>query len=230
MRTIFSKRVVVCMAASMATMLAGGAVAFAHIHPDPLAMQVNTSGTVGFTIEHGCDGSPTTSVKIQIPADLNDVVPIDKAGWTATVSGDSVEFSGGPLAADLEDHFDISLTAPAQPGELRFPIIQTCQQGELAWIEVEQEGGTEPEHPAPVLEITEGPPTSVDLAPAAEPADDSGTASEGTLAPTATVVAVSSGDDSSNTGVIVAVVIVVVVVLVGGGFVVARRRGAPSRP
>lgn len=228
MRTTLSKQVVVCVAASMTTVLIGSAVALAHIDPDPLAMQVNTSGIVAFTIEHGCDGSPTTSVRIQVPAEVTDVTPIDKDGWTAALTGDVVEFSGGPLAADQEDHFDISLTAPARAGEVRFPIIQTCQQGELAWIEVETEGGAEPEHPAPVLKITEGTPTAEDLAPEGEHADDSGTATEAPLAPTATVVAAAADDDSSNAGVIVVVVIVVVVVLVGGGVILARRRTSTS--
>jgi uncharacterized protein YcnI len=229
MRTSLSKQVVACVAASFTAVLIGGGIASAHIDPDPLAMQVNTSGTVSFTVEHGCDGSPTTSIKIQFPADVKDVTAIDKAGWTSTVTGDVVEFSGGPLAADQEDHFDISLTAPAQPGEVRFPIIQTCQQGELDWIEVEEEGAAEPEHPAPVVKITEGPPTSADLMPMEEHADDSGTPTDATLAPTATVVAAAADDDSSNTGAIVAVVAGVVVVLVGGGIVLARRRASTPK-
>ena len=163
---------------------------------------------------------------------MTDAVGVAKDGWTSTLTGDTLEFSGGPLAADQEDHFDITFTAPAQPGDIRFPVIQTCEQGELAWIEVAAEGAAEPEHPAPTIKVTAGPPSAADLTPASEP-DDSGT--EGTavasgdtavpvLAPATTV---ASADDSSNTGTIVVVVVIVAVVLVGGGLLLARRRSGP---
>ena len=62
------------------------------------------------------------------------------------------------------------MTAPAEAGEIRFPVIQTCEQGELAWIEIPAEGAAEPEHPAPTLKITAGPPTAEDLTPEEEEA------------------------------------------------------------
>ena len=28
---------------------------------------------------------------------------------------------------EQEDHFDITFTAPSEAGEIRFPVIQTCE-------------------------------------------------------------------------------------------------------
>jgi uncharacterized protein YcnI len=229
------KHALVSVAVSVTVVLAVGGVASAHIDPDPPAIAAGSTATVGFTIEHGCDGSPTTDLSFQIPDGLTGVAPVDKAGWTATLTGNLVEFKGGPLASDQHDHFDLTFTAPAQAGDIRFPIIQTCETGELAWIEVAAEGAPEPDHPAPTLKITDGPPTSADLMPEAEVTDATATADTG-AAPTdvgATVVPVAAtvapaADDSSNTGTIVVVVVVVAVVLIGGGIVLARRRSSTS--
>ena len=231
MRCALSKHIFLGAVVSIGTVLAAGGVAFAHIDPTPLAMQAGTTGTVQFNVEHGCNGSPTTDIKIQLPDGITDVAAVDKAGWTSTLTGNVVEYKGGPLAADQEDHFDVTLTAPTQPGDIRFPIIQTCQQGELAWIEVAAEGAPEPEHPAPTLKITAGPPTSADLTPEPE-ATDAGS-SAGSAAPviaSAPPTTTATKDESSNTGAVVAIVVAAVVVIGAGGVIIARRRGTASRP
>lgn len=198
-------------------------------------MQAGSTGTVGFKIEHGCDGSPTTDLKFEIPDGVTGVAPVDKNGWTASVVGNTVEFKGGPLGADQEDHFDITLTAPTQAGDIHFPVIQTCEQGELAWIEIAAEGAAEPEHPAPTLKVTEGPPTSADLMPEAEVEDATAETTAGStdttplIAPLVTTATTTAADDSSNTGTIVVVVVVAAVVLIGGGVALTRRRNATPR-
>ena len=231
MRTAFAKSLIVSATATAAVVLLAGGIASAHIDPDPIAMQAGTSATVAFNVEHGCDGSPTNDMKFQIPPGVTDAVGVAKDGWTSTLTGDTLEFKGGPLPADQKDHFDITFTAPAQPGDIRFPVIQTCEQGELAWIEVAAEGAPEPDHPAPTIKVTAGPPTAAELTPAPE-ANDSGTG--GTVVVTgdsaapviATTATVAPADDSSNTGTIVVVVVVAAVVLVGGGLLLARRKNA----
>ena len=232
MRTAFVKSVIVSVAATATVVLVAGGIASAHIDPDPIAMQAGTSATVAFNVEHGCDGSPTNDMKFQIPAGVTDAVGVAKDGWTSTLTGDTLEFKGGPLAADQKDHFDITFTAPTTPGDIRFPVIQTCEQGELAWIEVAAEGAAEPEHPAPTIKVTAEAPTAAELTPAPE-ATDSGTG--GTAVATgdsaAPVIAtVAPADDSSNTGTIVVVVVVVAIVLVGGGLLLARRKSATPPP
>lgn len=229
MKTFF-KPAFVTAAGSATIVLLWGGIAAAHIDPDPIAIEAGTSATVAFKVEHGCDGSPTTSMKFQIPDGVSDAVAVEKEGWTATVTGDTLEFVGGPLDPEQEDHFDITFTAPAAAGEIRFPVIQTCAVGELAWIEI-PDGATEPERPAPTVKITEGPPTSADLTPEpeAEDAPPEGTVvtqgTDETVAPTVTVAPVDD-DSSSNTGAIVIVAIGAAIVLIGGGVLLARRSRA----
>jgi periplasmic copper chaperone A len=225
MKTPSFKHSILAAAGSLTIVLLAGGVASAHIDPDPIAMQAGTTGTAAFKVEHGCDGSPTTSMKFQLPDGVTGVAAVDKDGWTATVSRDTLEFAGGPLAPDEEDHFDITFTAPTTPGDIRFPVIQTCEKGELAWIEVAEAGQDEPEHPAPTIKITADPPTVEELTPAPEDAgSDATVVATGTEAVLTATVPASSGDDSSNTGTIVVVMVVAAVVLVGGGVVLARRK------
>ena len=244
MRTTFLKHAITSAVVSATVVLVAAGIASAHVDPDPLAMEAGTTGEVAFTIEHGCDGSPTTDLKFEIPDSVTDVAPVAKDGWTATVTGNVLEFKGGPLPADQEDQFAITMTAPAEAGEARFPVIQTCEQGELAWIEIPAEGAAEPEHPAPTLKITAGPPTAEDLTPEEEGASaDAETASTetastevaatgDTIAVVATAVAApADSDDSSNTGAIVTVVIGAAIVVVGGVFLARRKkRSAPAEP
>ena len=228
MKTFF-KPAFVTAAGSATIVLLWGGIAAAHIDPDPIAIEAGTSATVAFKVEHGCDGSPTTSMKFQIPDGVSDAVAVEKEGWTATVTGDTLEFVGGPLDPEQEDHFDITFTAPAAAGEIRFPVIQTCAVGELAWFEI-PDGATEPERPAPTVKITEGPPTPADLTPEpeAEDAPEGTVVTQGTdetVAPTVTVAPVDD-DSSSNTGAIVIVAIGAAIVLIGGGVLLARRNRA----
>ncbi len=140
------------------------------------------------------------------------------------MTGDTVEFKGGPLDAATPDHFDVTLTVPAEAGDIHFPAIETCETGEIAWIEIPAEGAPEPEFVAPTIKITEGPPTSAELTPVPE-VPDATTAGPGAVVATAVPAATTSGD-SSNTGTIVVVVVVAAVVLVGGGILLARRKKA----
>ena len=230
MKTPSFKHALVTAATTVTVVLFAGGIASAHIEPDPIALQAGTAATVAFNVEHGCDGSPTTSMKFEIPDGITDAAGVAKDGWTATVTGNTLEFAGGPLAPDQADHFDISFTAPATAGSISFPVIQTCEEGELAWIEPVVEGAEEPERPAPTIKITEGAPTAEDLTPAPEEEEST----EGTVADVVAVdatVPAGTEDDSSNTGTIVLVAAIVVVVLVGGGIALSRRnKETPQSP
>jgi uncharacterized protein YcnI len=229
MRNTLFANAFVCAAATTALVLIGGGIASAHVEADPIAMQAGSSGTVAFNVEHGCDGSPMTDLKIQIPDGVTNVKVVDKAGWTGTVTATTIEFTGGSLPADKPDHFDVTLTVPTQAGEIHFPAIETCVKGELAWIEIPADGVPEPEFVAPTLKITAGPPTSAELTPSTD-APAATTVVGGTVAPVvATVVAPASSTSSSNTGTVVVVIVVVAVVLIGGGVVLTRRRGSATK-
>jgi uncharacterized protein YcnI len=209
------------------------APAFAHIHADPAEVQGGTEATVGFTVEHGCKTSPTTELEIQMPDGFTAIKGIDVAGFTATVKGQVVTFAGGTLPDGTEQAFQVSFTAPDEPGEVPVKIIQTCEEGSTNWIEVQADGQAEPEHPAPVLTITEGAPTENggghghDEATATTEADHDHAEEK-----TSTTLeehghdeaAADSDDDSSSSAPVIAGAVVAVAVIGGGGYAIARSR------
>ncbi len=128
---------------------------------------------IGFTVGHGCEGSPTKSVSIQVPAGVISAKPQPKPGWKLTLKkgklpvpgtlfGEkittgllSVTWSGGTLRDDTFDQFYLRIAVPNTPGKtLYFPVVQRCAKGVHRWIEIPQKGKPEPESPAPGVKVT----------------------------------------------------------------------------
>jgi uncharacterized protein YcnI len=121
---------------------------------------------ITFAIGHGCAGSATTAVAISIPEGVAGVEPTANPNWeVATVGGGTTEAgvtsivytAKEPLPDGIRDTFALSvqLSEDTAGTTLAFPIIQTCVEGENAWNEPANDDGSEPEHPAPTLEVTE---------------------------------------------------------------------------
>ncbi|HWQ87101.1 YcnI family protein [Brevundimonas sp.] len=125
-------------------------------------------------VSHGCDGSATTAVRVEIPAGIVVARPQPKAGWTISVErqplAEPVAAEGGGfltervsaitwtgrLSDDQFDEFGLAAKLPSAAGSLVFPVIQTCEQGEARWIETSVAGEPRPAHPAPVLILGAG--------------------------------------------------------------------------
>ena len=119
-------------------------------------------------VTHGCSGWATTSLRIEIPADVLDAKPQPKPGWSLKVEraggpsdGDeqgrviAITWIGGPLDDTQWDEFGVSARLPKRSGVVVFPAIQTCQQGEARWTEVPtpgQKGNLA--HPAPIVNLS----------------------------------------------------------------------------
>ena len=180
-------------------MLIGAAGAFAHIQPDPVAVQAGASATVAFGVEHGCACSNTTSLDLQIPAGVTNAAAVTKNGWTTTITANVVSFTGGNLDAKTPDTFSITFTAPTESGTIYFPVVQKCVKGETDWIQIAADGAPEPTNPAPAVKVTSGPPTSADLVVVED-------------TPTTSFTAVSKPNDSGHAGLIIGIGAVVVVI------------------
>nr|WP_083962317.1 YcnI family protein [Hoyosella altamirensis] len=178
--------------------------------------------TVG--VPHGCDGSATTSVAIQIPEAFTSVTPTVNPNWdvekvmeqldppvddghggqiTERVA-EVVYTANTPLPDDLRDTFELSVRLPDAPGEtLHFPAIQTCEEGETAWTQIATEGqdADDFDYPAPLVTLT------------AASADDDTDAT-----------AAADNDTSGVSGVSVAALGLSVVAVVLGGAALARTR------
>ncbi len=154
--------------------LSGGASS-AHVSVTPSTTAAGSYSVLTFSVGHGCDGSSTTSVTIQMPKDIITVTPTRNSNWTVTKEMEKLatpidDGHGGkytervknvvytaatPLPDGYRDAFELSLQLPETPDEtLVFPTVQKCEKGENAWIQTAAEGEKEPENPAPLLKVT----------------------------------------------------------------------------
>lgn len=148
-------------------------VAAAHVGTTPHEAPAGETSVIGFTVGHGCDGSPTRSVSIRIAAGVTSAKPRPKPGWKLTVKrgvlpkpvkdfeGNTVTrgvlevtWSGGNLPDAYFDTFELRLGMPKTPGKtLWFPTVQRCAKGVHRWIQIPKEGQPEPDEPAPGVKL-----------------------------------------------------------------------------
>jgi periplasmic copper chaperone A len=174
--------------------------AFAHVTVDPAEAPADGYAKLDFSVPHGCDGSATTRLRVQIPESVPSATPQVHPGWSLdTKEGpkDKVELHGETITegvsqviwtaedAPLPDHyldvFGMSVKLPANEGEtLYFPAIQECEKGETRWIQIPAEGETSDDlsEPAPAVTLTtaeqEGAEASQSAASEPQSADDDG--------------------------------------------------------
>jgi uncharacterized protein YcnI len=154
--------------------------AFAHVSLETKQATVGSSYKAVFMVPHGCAGSATTKIRVQIPEGVIGVKPMPKAGWTLeTVKGKyaaeydyhgskmsegvkEVAWSGGKLADDNYDEFVVTtfLSGGLKPNTtLYFPVVQECEQGVSRWIDIPKEGSEGPgsKTPAPGVKLISKP-------------------------------------------------------------------------
>jgi len=184
-------------AATAAVALSLAAPASAHVTATPSTAAAGAFTVVTFSVGHGCEGSPTTRIEIQVPESVLSVTPsrnpfydvektiekldepvTDAHGNEVTERTGSIVYTAStPLPDGQRDAFELSFQVPDAEGEtLSFPTIQTCRKGETGWTEVAADGqdAEELENPAPSFLITaaEGEGHGDDAA--AESASDEG--------------------------------------------------------
>jgi len=213
----------------------------AHVDPDPEEAQAGSQLSVGFTVQHGCDGSPTVQLDMRLPDGVTGAEPEPPDGWTGTVEADVITFTGGPLPDDQELTFRVLMTLPPTPDTtIYFPFVQRCEVGEIRWIAIPSDGsGTELDEPAPAMRLT-GPAVTTTTAAVTTTAAATTTtaaatttAAPSTLAPPsttssnpsvpATSIASEAGKDSSA-GTFVFIGAIAVIAAVASVLVVRSRR------
>lgn len=197
-----------CLLALSAGALALAAPASAHVTVNPREAAAGGYHKLSLRVPNESPTAGTVAVAVSLPTDtpLASVSVRPHAGWDAEVtrttlpepvtSGDlelteavtRITWTAEPgvrVAPGQFEEFDISVgPLPEDVETLSFPATQTYDDGEVvAWDQPLVEG-TEPEHPAPVLTVTDAPRESHDAATArataaaagvdgAAPADDS---------------------------------------------------------
>ena len=170
----------IIFAAALATLAASPAAA--HVSLENRQAAVGSYYKAVFTVPHGCAGSPTIKIRVQIPEGVIGIKPMPKAGWTLDVvkgkyaaSYDyhgaklsegvkEVAWSGGRLADDNYDEFVFAsfLAGNLKPNTtLYFPVVQECEQGVSRWIDIPAEGhgghGHDSKSPAPGVKLMPKP-------------------------------------------------------------------------
>lgn len=130
-----------------------------------------------FRLGHGCDGSPTTGLRVEIPAGIVMARPQPKPGWTVAVEHEplaaplqseygeitervkSITWTGS-LPADQFDEFGLLVKLPETTGPIYFKTEQTCEAGSRSWTDIPSEGQAwhDVPSPAPVLMLVAPPP------------------------------------------------------------------------
>ena len=151
-----SIRLSCCLVAVAAAVLAVSP-ASAHITLKGKEAAIGSSYDAVFVVPHGCAGSATTRIRVQIPEGVIVVKPMPTAGWNVeTVTGKyaaaydyqgssisegakEVVWSGGKLPDHTREEFAVStfLTGGLKPDTmLYFPVVQECEQGVSRWIDI----------------------------------------------------------------------------------------------
>ena len=155
--------------------------ASAHVLLEGKQAAVGSTYEAVFVVPHGCKGSPTTKIRVQIPEGVIATEAKPAAGWSVeTVKGKyageydydgakvsegikEVAWSGGKLPDKVRGSFVIEtwLTGTLKPNTtLYFPVVQECEEGVSRWIEIPADGAA-PAHegkwPAPGVRLMPKP-------------------------------------------------------------------------
>lgn len=226
--------------AALALVALSATPASAHVTVTPTETAAGSYTVLTFSVGHGCEGSPTTKLAIQIPEGINSVSatrqpfydvekviePLDPPvtsshGEEITERVDQVVYTATTALPDGQrDTFELSVQLPADAAgqTLTFPSVQTCEKGQTAWTEVAAEGAAEPEHPAPAFEVTQASDGEHGGTPTEEAEPETPSASP--------VVATDSDDENGNVLGIVGLVAGVLGLGLGGAAFARTRKPA----
>lgn len=153
--------------------------AHAHVTLEQQQAVANSTYKAVLRVPHGCEGSPTVRLRVQVPDGMVNVKPQPKAGWELStvrgplptpVSGDhgaritegvrEIVWSGGRLLDEHYEEFVFRGQLPNKAGEIVYvPVVQECEKGVDRWIEIPAAGQNPGSLrlPAPSLRLTPRP-------------------------------------------------------------------------
>lgn len=167
----------------VATLLAAGA-AQAHITLEQPEATAGAAYKAVLRVTHGCEGSATHTVTVDLPPGFRGAKPMPKAGWTVSVrkeklaqpydshgrsvTEDAVQITWKAnsreawLADEQFDEFVLRGQTPAQAGTVWFKVRQHCEKGEWLWAEVPAQGTSTRGLMAPAVPLQLQPPAAAD--------------------------------------------------------------------
>ena len=232
-------RLGVTLAAAGVGVVAFPLAAQAHVEIQPGQVEGGDFSVVAFRVPNERDDASTTKLRVVLPKDqpLGSVQTTATPGWRVTTTTRKLDkpiemfgakldkvvsqvtwtaTDGGIRPGQFED-FELSLGQLPKSGKLVFTATQTYSSGErVLWNEVSQDPSTEPEHPAPTLDVT-----------AAATESDSGgqDTGAGSAETTADTQAASAQTEDGSTPVLPTVLSAAALVVALGAAALAFRRG-----
>jgi uncharacterized protein YcnI len=152
-------------------------VSFSHVVLQEPAALAGRTYRASLQVGHGCDGAPTSSVTVMLPAGFRGAKPMPKAGWNISITRMRLDKPytdhGRKVEEDVSEitwtasapefwlpdaHFDEFVLRgglPAKAGPLWFKVVQLCSKGRLDWTEVPASGTSTKglKSPAALLEV-----------------------------------------------------------------------------
>jgi uncharacterized protein YcnI len=161
--------------AAVALLAVSAPASLAHVTLETSEAPASSFYKAVLRVPHGCEGSPTVALRVQIPDGFMRAKPMPKPGWNLetvirkldqpydyygtmiTEDVSEIIWSGGNLRDDFYDEFVFRAKLPDREGEtIYISVIQECEKGVHRWIEIPAEGKTadDYEEPAPALTLT----------------------------------------------------------------------------
>jgi uncharacterized protein YcnI len=178
-RTFLRGLAVVGIAATAVLLLAGPAAAHVTVNPSNATQGGYTK--VAFRVPNEKSDAQTVKLEVSLPTEtpIASVSLRPLAGWTGvtettklatpikTDDGDEITEAvtkitwtadaSSAIKAGQFQEFEVSMGPLPEADQVVFKALQTYSDGDVVrWIEEPKAGGTEPEHPAPVLKLAKG--------------------------------------------------------------------------
>jgi uncharacterized protein YcnI len=147
--------------------------AWGHATLSPKQATQDSYQRLSFGISHGCEGSPTVDVVVELPESVMGAKPMPKPGWTVEteVRPLSTPYSlhGKEIKQDVRvirwrgklidahyDEFVVMSKLWNKTGPIFIPVTQLCEKGRMDWNQLPDGSGARLIYPAPVIEVMPG--------------------------------------------------------------------------
>lgn len=175
----FSRQFTIKIVAALAIITPASA-AFAHVVLEDQAALAGRSYKAVLKVGHGCEGSPTTAMRVTIPAGFMGAKPMPKVGWVLVIKTAKLavpyDSHGKQVTEDVSeitwtatskdsyladgyyDEFILRGGLPSKVSEgaaMWFKVLQTCEKGSNDWSQIPTSGTDTHslKSPAALLEI-----------------------------------------------------------------------------
>ncbi|MES2687135.1 MAG: YcnI family protein [Pseudomonadota bacterium] len=163
--------------------LAWAAPVFSHIVLESKSAPAGSSYKAVFLVGHGCQGSATTGVAVQIPAGFLGAKPYPKPGWTVSTQVGKLakpyDSHGRQVTEDVTlvswkaanreaalpdiffDEFVLRGKTPEAAGPVWFKVLQTCESGTNDWSDIPATGSSTRGMKSPAVLLQVGPASAL---------------------------------------------------------------------